>query len=306
MRSFLFALALLPLCSLSGQINVGSRDSKSLNELKAEDLERLKNTTTIFVYRESDKETLELLKSTLEKACTYTTLRFVPYETYAQEKYGDSYSFFTIRGMYIERVGDISMTSTFLYLSLWMQNGEEPLDFCRIELAPTPPTYRGPRTLEHMYGDAVFRNWHLAFLKNALQLVDQKLRASETFYMRGNRTYGSLAPLQNDTLYVPDYVLIKFNPFTGDDSETHDQEKLFEQYPYPYKVVTTEELDRLVLEADSPIYYLCYIKSSSMKYICIFNGQSGEMLYSYYRSAAYNMEPSNFAEIAQEIKKAKN
>lgn len=90
----------ISLFSLS-QINVGSKEWGSIrkSELKEENIAKLRKTQTVFVYKNSDKENLELFKQTLDDAWDFTELIFVDYNEFVEEEWDQNeYSFFQSMG----------------------------------------------------------------------------------------------------------------------------------------------------------------------------------------------------------------
>jgi hypothetical protein len=314
MRIVIIALIFLANTNIFGQINIGPIEQVKLEtgEFDQANLNKLKNTKTLFIYRDSDTENLELFKATLNEIWDYTELEFISYEEYSSNTYDENYSFFTIGGLHKRKVtsNGTVIENTYLYLTLWMNNKNEKLTFCRIELYPTYPTYREAKMhvkndvnlmMKHLYEESKLHNWNLVYLKNALQLVNKKLTKSDEHWLFNSEVYSDLSHLKNDTLYIAEYTLIKFSMFTGDESKRHNVKKLFKKYPYPYKVISVEELSEKVLNSEKPIFYLSYIKSSTDKFVSVVNAQTGELLYSDYSPTSYNIKDSDIQKLAKEI-----
>jgi len=297
--------------AIFGQINVGSTELVHFNAGKFEqaNLDKLKKTKTIFVYRTGDEEILESFKSSLEEGWDYTTLEFVSYKEYTANSYDQSYSFFTLSGV---TTSTTTYISTHIYLTLWMKDKYEKLTFCRLELYPDFPTYQMVTNedkekviMKNFYSTSIFHNWNTSYLKNALQFVNKKLSKSEEHWLFKSDSYLGLSKLRNDTLYIPEYTLIKFSKFTGDESNRHEVDDLLKKYPYPYKIISMDELSEKINNSTKPIYYLSYIKSSTDKYLNVLNGKNGDFLYSNYSPTSYNIKGKDFAKLAKSIKKTK-
>lgn len=314
MRIVIISLILLATTNTFGQINVGPNENYQLKtgEFEQANLNKLKSSKTLFVYRDSDNVNLELFESTLSEVWDYTELEFVSYKEYTSRTYDESYSFFTIGGRHQIKTSSSDMVTrnTHIFLTLWMINGNKKLTFCRIELYPTFTTYQKAKDTEdnvslmvkHLYEESKLHNWNLLYLKNALQLVNEKLTKSDEHWIANSEVYSDLSHLKNDTLYIPEYTLIKFGAFTGDESKRHNVKKLFKKYPYPYKVLSMEELLEKALHSEKPLYYLSYIKSSTDKYVSVVNAKTGELLYSDYSPVSYNIKDKDFKKLAKEIK----
>lgn len=315
MKQTLLIFILMVNCAIYGQINVGPVEGVRLSkgEFEQADLDALKSSKTIFIYRDSEKETLDMFTTALDDAWNYTDLEFVPYSEFASRTYDEKTSFFTIGGVYKVKTSSSGMVtkSTYIYLSLWMKKDDKKLTFCRIELYPSFETHQEATRyaetdeetmMKHLYEESTLHNWNPLYLKNALQFVNNKLTNSEEHWLYNNEAYSGLSALKKNTLYIPDYTLIKFSPFSGDESKRHDIKKLFKKYPYPYKVVAVSELADLIMNSTDDIYYLSYIKSSSNKYVSIFNGKTGDLLYSQYSPVSYNIKDKDIGKILKEMK----
>jgi hypothetical protein len=192
--------------------------------------------------------------------------------------------------------------------------------FARIELYPNgelmirADEFRHPFNLtdgkkddhmEYVYNEAVFYNMEPGYLKNALHLVNQQLEAGESrwLFQHVNKDQ-ALRKLRRATLYIPDYVLIRFNKFNGKEDKRHELEDLFEDYKYKHEVISMDDLNEKILTATEPFYYFSYIRSSTDGYLTIINGQSGEIVYNEYNPATYNLKPKNIKAVSKAIEKA--
>lgn len=317
MRMVIITLIFLTHTNIFGQINVGSIEHVKLNagEFEQVNLNKLKSSKTLFIYRDSDTANLESFKSMLDEVWDYTELEFISYKEYSTNTYDENYSFFTIGWDHKETTSSIGMNSenTYIYLTLWMNKENEKLTFCRIELYPTFTTYQNPvmysekyvnLMMKYIYEETILHNWNLLYLTNALQFVNEKLTKSYEHWLFKSAVYADISFLKNDTLYIPEYALTIFDAFTGDESEKQNMNKLVKKYPYPYKFLSIEELSNKVLNSEKPFYYLSYIKSSSDKFVSIVNTKTGELLYSDYSAGSYNLKDKDFNKLAKKIKQS--
>lgn len=313
----IITLIFLTHTNIFGQINVGSIEHVKLNagEFEQVNLNKLKSSKTLFIYRDSDTANLESFKSMLDEVWDYTELEFISYKEYSTNTYDENYSFFTIGWDHKETTSSIGMNSenTYIYLTLWMNKENEKLTFCRIELYPTFTTYQNPvmysekyvnLMMKYIYEETILHNWNLLYLTNALQFVNEKLTKSYEHWLFKSAVYADISFLKNDTLYIPEYALTIFDAFTGDESEKQNMNKLVKKYPYPYKFLSIEELSNKVLNSEKPFYYLSYIKSSSDKFVSIVNTKTGELLYSDYSAGSYNLKDKDFNKLAKKIKQS--
>jgi len=322
MKLFFVLLITLSISSfIYAQVGVGAIEQVKLKagNFSKEDLNLLKASKTVFVYRESDE--LETLKKAIEEVWNYTPISFIPF---SEMKNIDPYktSIFSIAGVntnttFVNGTGSTSLDydNTHIYLNLWMLQGntknKEAIkkSYCRIELHPTYTDYnmvtgsRRKDALTYIYKEGTLKNWKVGFLKNYIKQVNDHLTREEERWLYASDTKNpSIKKIKSKTLYVPDYALVKFNKFTGDESNRLDKEKLFKHYPYKIKVIPADELSQKILEPNSDINYLVYVKSSTDKYIYIINSRSGDVLYSKYKGVSYNLKDDDFKDLAKAIK----
>ena len=311
---FIFTIILLNF-SVFGQINIGSDELKILSSRPFEqsDLNSLKSSTTLFVYRDCDKKNLDFFKSCLKEAWDFSQLEFISYDEFRTKKYDENYSFFTIGGLHKVKTSSSGMVSesTYIYLKLWMNKGGEEMIFSQIFLYPTFQTYQKAGSysessfamIDFLYNEAILHNWNPIFLKNYLQYINQKLTKSEVrplFKKEVNKE--ALQQLKNDTLYVLDYSLIKFNPKTGDESERFNTEELLNKYPYPYKIVSIEEFKFKDINSKKPLFYLSHVKSNAILFFSVFNSKTGEILYASNSIVSYNLNRNDFIRLVNQMK----
>jgi hypothetical protein len=162
---------------------------------------------------------------------------------------------------------------------------------------------------EHMdfvYNEAKLYNWEYGYLKNYFQEVNRVLEAGETrWYFVSDQNDRELKRLRRATLYIPDHILIKLNKFTGSEDKRHEVADIFGDYDFNYKILSPEDLNVMILEATEPFFYFNYIRSSTDAFYTITNGLTGEIIYSKYDPATYNIKGKNMKELSKAIEKAK-
>lgn len=312
MKKIFSLIFILSSFSAFAQINVGSKLKIVIDpgRLDEEQILDLKQTTTLFVYRESDKDQLEAIKSALNEVWTISKLKFISYDEFKSGNWTGNYSYFTIGGYTKTETGQsIVSIWTYIYLMLWKYDDDGDREyFARIELYPTFATYKkaeeteeSDEMVDYLYQESVFRNWFPGYLKNSVKFVNDKLQQGEEHWYHQSGRFGDMKPLVKDTLYVPDYVLVKFNKFNGDESERHSQDELFEKYDYTIAVIPAEKLSDMILHRKTDFYYLSYIKSSTTKYVNVFNGRTGEMLYAKEITNVYNIKPGDLKKVSRAV-----
>lgn len=207
----------------------------------------------------------------------------------------------------------INYSTTHIYLELWTCEDnyfqstkkkdfadKNKVQVARIELFTDFMALSDPDLLfqSDYDGNGHIRNWGPGILKNQLQALIGFLNKNEPrklFPAINNPT--EIAKLKKEVLYVPDYVLIKFNKFTGNEAEKHTEKDVFEDYKFKYKLLSTAELNQKIVTDKTPFYYLIYIKSSTDKYITVFNSVTGEIIYSKYSPMSYNIKSGDLKNI---------
>ena len=297
-----------------------------------EAIARLKNGTTYFALQDTGSAAARDFKAVILKHWTYSKPVFILYQDMYNYLSADV-SFFSLSGYettttFRRHYADgsaltgTSYTNTHFYLELWTLE-EKKLDkwlkkkkktdelptelkiqLARIELYTDFESLSRPELLfdADVDGGGHIRNWGPGYLKgyvNSLMLLLDKGEAKTLF----SKTLDlkELKKLKKATLYIPDYTLIKFNKWNGDETKRHEEKSLLGGYKYPYRLVSNEELNRLIMEATEPVYYLVYIKSSTDKYISVYNGQSGKLIYSVYSPISYNIKSKDLGKLLSEI-----
>lgn len=304
-----------------GQINVGPKllnvpqsilGYRKTNFIPS-DITALQNSKTYFVYREADLDNMNELKKQLSEAWKLTELSFISFDDYVASPLEENASYFTVSGLHYQQNGS---SSIYLYLTLNMQIDGQNKIFSRIDLHPNYEAMSramSARTdsdkaefIKYMYSsESQIYNWNLLFLKNSLQFINSKLEKSELFWMFETNEYKNMEALKTKTLYIPDYALIRFGAFSGGETQKQDVNKLLKKYPYPYKVVTIKELEKLVQESSNPIYYLSYVRCNIDKYVTVFEAKTGDMMYYNYTKVSYNLKNDDFKKLKKAVKKSK-
>ncbi|MEZ5059213.1 MAG: hypothetical protein R2879_19430 [Saprospiraceae bacterium] len=288
---------------------------------------KIKNGTTYIAMKDPGSEKSKPYIKVFKDNWTLSKIEFIKYTDI--EKYISKGSSFLTMGGYETNVqfttlyhngssrNGINYSNTHLYLELWTCDDKyfekERKKFkdryknevARIELFTDFETLRDPDKLyqSEYDGEGHIRNWGPGILKNYLQALMSFLNKKEDRSLySGIMNKEEIKKLKNEVLYVPDYVLMKFNKFTGDESKKHDEKEIFEEYDLKYQLISTDDLNQKILENKEKFYYLIYIKSSTDKYITVINSQNGELIYSKYSPMSYNIKPDDLEELQDEIK----
>jgi hypothetical protein len=300
-------------------------------EVKAPDaLERVKDGTVYLAMKDPTTEKAKPFIDALREGWKLSKVDVIRYAD-IPSRLAPGASFLTFDGyvtttqsmtMYADgstRYG-VKAENSYVYLSLWTCNpkkfkdGKAPAEddvkvpLARVELYPDFPTLADPRNIYNTDADADghLRNWTPGLLRSQLMTLSAYLQAGKKrSRFDGEEDIAALARLKTDTLYVPDYALVKFSAFTGDESKRHDAKDIFEDYPFAYRVMPVAELDAKLRTDANSFLYLSYVKSSTDKFVSVYDSRDGRMVYSDYSPTSYNIGSGDLKRLAKIIRKAK-
>lgn len=291
-------------------------------------LSKIKNGTTYIAMKDPNSAKSKEFVEVFKKNWTYSKFEFIKYTDIEKHLTPES-SFLSIGGYVTDvhsqmlysdgsRSAGVDYAHTHIYLELWTCGEKylkstksnkkfkekDKLQLARVELFTDFPTLIDPDYLfqSDYDGNGHIRNWGPGILKNHLQNMISYLdkKAEKKLY---SEIYNpaELKKLSKENLFVPDYVLTKFNKFTGDESKKHDEKEIFEDYKLQYKLIPTADLNTKILNDKTPFYYLQYIKSSTDKYISVINSLTGEVIYSVYTPVSYNIKSGDLKDLQKKI-----
>lgn len=172
--------------------------------------------------------------------------------------------------------------------------------------------YGGAYVLDTVSYDAsgAFHLWGPGLLKNYIQ----KLAIQVSRKAPVNESNRDLSPiddveavhkLKEMTLYVPDYCLVDYKRvgFNKIKEEKKDEAELFEKYKYEHEVISTEELNKKILESESDFYYLVYTNDNPRKYINVVNGKTGQIIYAEFSTPSYEFKSADLKDLMKAIDK---
>lgn len=144
-------------------------------------------------------------------------------------------------------------------------------------------------------------NWGAGTLKNYLQLftthINSGKKKNNRYHQYTHKKDEELQNLKNDTLYIPDYILVNNHPFAGyGNKQKTEPEKLCKRYKGAYKIVSLDELDDLIL-GNRRIYYLNFSHIQANKYVNVINSETGKIVYSTFKATGWNVNASDLGRI---------
>ena len=302
-------------CSLFGQVAISN----------VSEISKIKKGTTYVVMKNPNSPIAKAYIDVFNEYWTFNEVKFIKNDEV--EKYlAPNNSFFSIgntqKDIQVTKTDVHNQTNTtvysknHIYFELWTcdekyfeKEGNEfnstyAIQVARIELYPTLDASLTPEFLNMTDYDCggFIRNWSPGILKNDIQTLMTLLSKAVVRTLDesvANTT--ALKKLNTATLYVPDYVLIKNNKFTGSESERYKEKDLFKNYKLKYEVVSMDVLSKKILEAKDDFYYLIFVKSATDKYVNVINGNTGEIIYSDYSFNSYNMDAGDLGKLMKKI-----
>lgn len=160
---------------------------------------------------------------------------------------------------------------------------------------------------DEMYIDGnVFHNYNPGFLKNYFQKVNALITDGTPYGLYGGACIPEVKQLKSKTLYVPQYVGLKYNSLsrTETDKTQENKVKLFEDYKYSYEYIDTDKLSDKIMSGEE-FYYLRYVMENAQKYVQVVNSKTGEIIYKNYHPMSYNLNEGNIEDIRKAIEKGK-
>lgn len=308
--------------SAQAQIHIGSNfATKGAGNIDPQEFAAVKSKTTLFILQDKDYANKAAFQEAIGKVWTVTPFKIVSLSEAANAN-RMQHNFFDFGGFVTERRSTSStmlVAHLFYGMDCYIQNKKgkvEPMIIGRFVLHPDFDTYRmteraikQPKQFSTMVGnylhsEANIYNWTPGMLMGYLKAINDGIAAQKIKgVFEGNIDKDGLKSLKADTLYVPNYVTINFNMFTGQETEVDAEDKdLFKSYPYPIRFVSNEELTSLLLTRPQGIKYLSYVKSSTDKFVTVFDSKTGKVLYSEYTPISYNFKSKDLKKIASEVK----
>lgn len=285
------------------------------------EMDRLKNSTVLFVLREDDLAIRKEYEKAIKFAWKLNNINVVSLKEMRNLPAGD-YSFFEIVGYtnsssesnsYGESILSQSFSHLYLTLKHSVKDGENSdieTDYCRIELFPDNNTLDLVQNNQSniansasindfndfMYYNGTIKNWKPGFLKLYLSDVSSNLLNSQREFLYESMTEkAEIEKLKNDTLYVPNYLLEKVKKRRGEESTKLLPEKIFADYPHPYKIVDEKRLSGYILN-NSVEYILDYVRSNTDQYLRVFSLSKGK-IYQKYSPNQLNIVPKDIESI---------
>ena len=296
-----------------------SKNSAKVSITNIDQLSKIKDGTTFIAMKNPNAPAAIAFVTAAEKYWTFSRIKCISYKEVEQNITPDA-SFITIGGSMSDSNSASANTETRVYLEFWTTNGnfkydpkkrrhfeqEDKISLATMELFPDYLTQANPSLLYKSDYDASghLKNWSDGMFGNMLQMLCTSLsKAQIRQYKEEYNEQNLVNSLSSTTLYLPEYVLTKFSKNSGDESNKQEEKELMKDYPYSYKIVSTDELNNAINNPEISIYYLLLIKSGNNRFITITNSKTGLIIYSNYSAGSSSLKPSDLKSLAKSISK---
>jgi|TARA_B110000211_G_C14044399_1_gene538242 hypothetical protein len=246
-----------------------------------EEMELLKNRNVVFFFKKNDTDEQRTnIEKAIREVWSFTPIEFA----YYSERYNyppDIYAYFTlerpIKTHYLSFY--LSLTVNYQFENKRGYKKDRSINYCRIDMIPKVLTYKdyinkNTDIKEININNEVY-NWNTAMLQTYLLDVNKHLKQNKRESIYKRFVYEEyLDALKNDTLFIPEYILEKRTPSMFE--VIPDPKTLLSDYPYAYKVISTEELNNRFF-TNKETYIFEHIISQNKKVIRIYNTEAGKI-----------------------------
>ena len=304
------------LTSSHAQINIGSAqmpNSRSgSGEIKPQNIKKLKRTTLVIYYGDSQKEKLQDYEKALA-AWTFSPIKLDHISNKDSYNKKRGFVFATLETEPVVKVNPNLGTKTEvdcqIYLHFWSLKGKEQNTFARLDLFVTHDVKKQllklktpEEKVDYMYANGKAYNWGPGFMKLYLAHMSKKLSAGELEpLMEDYENEEALAALKDQVLFYPECVLTTKDVNKGT-LETQLEEELFEDYPYEHVMMLDEDMDNFLFdESDGQDMVLIYTQSGDVKHYCVYT-TDGSLLFHEVEIRSYNLDDGDLKKIAKVLK----
>lgn len=295
------------------QVSIGKSDhfNEKTNKNTIEEINNFKNTITVFVLPDKEREAFENI---IEQHWDITKYEFVSLTDYKKnkEKYiFPEYSFFKFDN-YIASINGKTTTWFFLDLNIgystikkFKPKGKSTFDTVFLATVHLSPVLNLKyRDYEDYNSGSSIMNYNVGFFKNQIEFINSSLKSNINFNCLGDHVdYEKLKFLKTNKLYLLNRA--RENSLTVLNNEKDSEiGKLLSKYEYEYELLSSEDLNKKILSNNEKFYYLLYTQINSKKIVSIIDSKTGEIVFSFLERLSYKLQENDFKKISDEIKKS--
>lgn len=208
------------------------------------EIAKIKSGTTFFAMNNPASPKAAAYVDAIKKSWTLSKVKCIKY-TDVEKNIAPNNSFVTISANMTSSNSTMENTETRIFLELWTTNGKftfdpkkrkhfnqtDKISLATIELFADFTAQNYPSSLYKMDYDAsgYLENWSAGILANYIQQLSILLTKAETreaksiFYVKDE-----IKKLTSETLFIPDYVMIKFAKNSDDESKKYETKEIFD------------------------------------------------------------------------------
>lgn len=332
-RILLITMLILGIKNYS-QVAITPSDRGANEKFKKGELEKFKATTTIFVLPQLNKK--EDYEKVLKEVWTVTPFKVVDYKDFNIADYKDgTYSIAKIFGYIYVQGKAIDLDNNFAikildkekfdkgFTKLKSDNkrynkrlnelfNENSIYIARVPLSVTSKFLLDgidgvsiDSLFERMYTEKSFTNTNLGMLKNYIQQINKIISKGEHCGLYDNFATSEVATLRENTLYIPEAYMMKFNSWNGNEKPRNEKDikELLADYKYKYEFISDEDLEKKIINNEE-IFYLRHVRINGSKCLGVVNAKTGDPLYYLYDGGfEYNLKDNDFKNINKAISK---
>lgn len=296
----------------------------SFNE---KDLARFKTSTTVFVIPNQFQECETEIENIFKDVWTVTQYEIISFKELKEyQKSNVNYSFLTLDVLGYKNNSNIFATYYSVYLNLWMYGNtikwsKANTSFAKIYLHQTSETIEICKGLfkkneysssyKELYEDVSFYNLTPGFFKTYLTILNgvmQKNLLKNEKFTFGNEVdnqKSKIVGLSKKTLYIPDYVLLKYTKSKKILEEKLVPKDLMEDYPYKWEIISNIELSNKILNSNEDFYYMINYVDDISTQLYIYDSKNMDLIYfDFSTKGGFNFKSDYFKDLSKKIKKS--
>lgn len=300
-----FIVLFFMIFSVNAQVSIGRSVSPTnlyIRGIHEKYFDFLETTTSYLIVPESLD--FEITKEIISDVWTYNDIVFVPAEDYDEQSLmqkGNTIIRIHDTGYKLERKEEGNTTRTvnawfaykFELISYYEvtvnKKGKKKPDILKLaDICFTQsmhhrykmqPAYNVKKA-QNIIDEPDIYNFYLGYIKNYFQILNKGLTERRTIDLEEKFIDESnMKLLKDQTLYAPEWILKRINPFTGMVKAIEQPEKLFKDYEHSYEMLSYDALNDKILSGEE-FYYLMQTQFNEHQILSIINSVSGAIIYS--------------------------
>jgi hypothetical protein len=298
--------------TISSQVCIGKADyfNETSKSNSLEEINNFKNTITVVVLPEKNRLDFENIIKEYWDVTKYEFVTLSDYQKNREKYIYPAYSLLKFDN-YIITIQHRLTHWTFINVNLVYSTIKKfkPKGKSTFESVYLASVYLSPvlnlkyRNYEDFNSGSSIMNYNVGFFKNYIQNINSNVKAGNNFscfedYINNEK----LKELKTKKLYILQKVRENRNLVLNGDSDSELKETL-SKYKFEYEVISSDDLQKNILNKDEEFYYFMYSQINTKKIITIFNSKTGEIIYNVINKLSENLKGSDFNKLSDDINK---